>query len=1246
MEEPKQKGRKWRRRLLGLLGVALLGVVALPLWFPWVLKPVLRHFDLTYAEYQRLGYTRFALQDVAGSWSNTHLSVQELKCVLPTTYVWNHFLRRTNAVPLVELRGGALTVAAPAETAPTEPAEPTGSLHQTLNRITRIAASLDQWLPVLVLTNGSIQVASNHFTLPYATWRDARLETLVGLPPNQGQIDVAIQLNETSGLQVQATSDHYDSRVAGEFSRKDSTWNWNGNARWRTNQFELTAQIAPTGWWPAQAQIKSPQLSLPADLIHLDGYRELTAAVTLNVVSNQFALEASGRAQPQERFLRRGFSPANFTVAVQGDPDSFRVRQLDIAAPWLDANLTDTVGLTWRGELLANPALLQVAGDLGKFPGAQLAGQFAGALRVRPRGLCSPTAQFNLTVTNAQVKRFAAETLAVRGEFAAPRLKLEAGHARLADGSVLDVTGGFDFDTQEIVSGAWEFTGDLPKQFLPRLRYHELSTSGQAHGPLTNLTHRGAVRVQDYHLAPLRPLDAEMRWQGSHLKLPSVSGTVTIGDSRLDIGGAVDLSGLNARKATVTLTNASWQRGQTNLYELHKLSHAAIAWGATNSTAPQWRIALAEFDWRGAGRQLRLAADLAWPERGAVRADLTNFVIADFSDLITNALPALTLQSLALGASWSNGPVQAALAFTGSLTNRALRVMTVHGAVALTNQLAVDQFTFANDFTPALSVTGSVPVQVILSATNHWLAWQQTNPIALAGRWNHGAPDSFSLPLTDRGEIMITRPELNFRIGGTPASPEGALMLAAETIAWQTPTNNALRPGLEALRLRAALRPQQLELAEFTARLDGQPLEATAAWPLPDGAWRRLLTQGAVPDWTQARGKLELAGADVAALARYLPQVLAPEGKLSAELELQPGKKFAGRVTFTNVATRPLGQLAPVRDIAAQLQLDQQRARLTTFRGQIGGQPITAAGSVSFSRGEPLRYELNLQGTNVPLARSLDFLLRGDFDVQLRGSSNAPPTLAGDVRLHDGLYVQHASGLVWSGPRRPELRPPYFSITNRPVADWRMDLTISGARFLRVRTPVFTGLLSANLKLSGPLRQPVLTGDVAADSGRVIFPFGSLDLNQGFASFSGNDPQGPELQISAAGRNYRYDVRLDVKGPASNAGVTFAATPPLTSEQILLMLTAGELPQTDYTFSSSARAGRLATFLGRDLLSRFLGSGPNEERLIIRTGESISEEGQLTYSVEYRLTDRWSVIGEYDEYNAFNTDLKWKLFVR
>ena len=78
-----------------------------------------------------------------------------------------------------------------------------------------------------------------------------------------------------------------------------------------------------------------------------------------------------------------------------------------------------------------------------------------------------------------------------------------------------------------------------------------------------------------------------------------------------------------------------------------------------------------------------------------------------------------------------------------------------------------------------------------------------------------------------------------------------------------------------------------------------------------------------------------------------------------------------------------MGPITPVRDIAALVQFDGHRAVLQDFRAQIGGQPIRADGFVTIPEldGSRLDYHVNLSGTNVPLARSPELLLRGDFAV-------------------------------------------------------------------------------------------------------------------------------------------------------------------------------------------------------------------------------------------------------------------------
>jgi translocation and assembly module TamB len=119
---------------------------------------------------------------------------------------------------------------------------------------------------------------------------------------------------------------------------------------------------------------------------------------------------------------------------------------------------------------------------------------------------------------------------------------------------------------------------------------------------------------------------------------------------------------------------------------------------------------------------------------------------------------------------------------------------------------------------------------------------------------------------------------------------------------------------------------------------------------------------------------------------------------------------------------------------------------------------------------------------------------------------------------------------------------------------------------------------------------------------------------------------------------------MEVSGAVDGPVIQFTSNPALSSEQILLMLTAGQLPQGSYTLTPQQRAQTVALFLGKDLLAKLGLSDQTQERLTIRSGEEISEQGRPTYHVEYRLTQRWFVVGEYDRFGDFNGGFKWRIY--
>lgn len=1204
-----------------LMGVGIVLLVLLPVWFPWVLTPTASRYGIRFAHYERIGWNRFALTGVHGEWGGTRLDAQRVESVLPTTWLWRRFNNNTNSPPLLRLSDGRLLIGGAATNAiTTANRAPQGSMGETLNQISRIGHTLQRILPVADLTNCIVEFASTRLSIPHADWRAGRLHGAVRIPASRGQVELAVQLNGDSAIKFAADWGDYDAALHGEFLRAATGWRWNGELEWRTNRAEFTAQFTTNGWWPAQAQVVCPDWQIPAGV---EGYENLNASLTANLVSNRFDLQATGFAQPEQT----GWPVVNFSLGAAGDPTGVKLHTLTIQSPWLNADLTNTVGITWTGELRAEPAQLHVAVDFGKLPGAGLTGLAEGAVQILPQRGQPPVAHFRFSAGEVHAQQLDAKTILVRGEYAANILKLTEGRADFSDGTVVTATGAFDGKTRRIMAGRWELSGDLLQRLLPGLCYAGLTAAGELAGPLTNLTHRGELTVTGLQVAGLKPVHVHATWSGQQQYLAAAEVECTAGESVLSIGGGADLG-------VVVLNRLSLRRGVAELYALQQ--PVALSFGAGGT------LAVDAFDWRNERHSLAGMADIAWPARGAVTVTMTNVAFADFADFLEADIPNIVVAELAATAHWSNGPVHSVISAAGSLSNRTGQVVSLRGAVTTDEFLKIDLSALAGGSTSALSMTGTIPVKVMPARDAGMLVWDKSQTIAVAGNWTAEPTKKFSIPLGTGDQLDVSRPVLSFQVAGTPAEPTASLTVAATELAWLSKTNQASYPKLADLQLAVEIQPDAIRLKTFTAKVDGQPVVATGEWPFPADAWRT----GQRPDWNEAQGHLEVADAQVAALAAYLPAVLAPEGRLSVTVDLKAGKHLTGMLSLTNAATRPMGTITPLRDIAAVVRFDGTRAVLEEFQAQIGGQPVRADGFVTIPElaGSGLDYQVNITGTNVPLARSSELLLRGDVAVKLSGGSNQPPVLSGAITLRDGLYVQNASALVWSTPHRPELRPPYFSVTNAPFADWRLDLTVSGDRFLRLRTPVFSGIASADLQLKGALRAPILTGDARVNSGRLIFPFGSLTVNQGLVSFSGNDPQGPDVQFNAGARNYGYDLRLEVKGPADGANVTFASTPPLVSEQILLMLTAGELPQSEFAFSNAARAGRLATFLGQDLLGRFLGSDPAKERLIIRTGEGISAEGRLTYSVEYRLNEQWSIIGEYDEFNAFNTDLKWKVF--
>jgi translocation and assembly module TamB len=539
---------------------------------------------------------------------------------------------------------------------------------------------------------------------------------------------------------------------------------------------------------------------------------------------------------------------------------------------------------------------------------------------------------------------------------------------------------------------------------------------------------------------------------------------------------------------------------------------------------------------------------------------------------------------------------------------------------------------------------GFAPVTINPGEASNWFRLDPEGPLALTASTR---PHSFFWgKVADWTGLVLREPKLEAEVSGTWNAPQGEARLTVTQVTLPKVRATSVA-SLENFRLNLQLNRDRAQIVDCQMRFQGQPVTLTGSVPLGEGFWRGLRDKQ-IPNYEQASVRLSMENADVSAFEPLLPEIVAPAGKLDLEISLRPGGNLAGGLKLSGARMRPLPGIGAVRDISVEVSFVDRDAKLVRATGQIGGAFINVTGQADLRGTNWLKnwsppFEVALKGTNLPLSRQPDSIVRSDFDLTIRKTNDATPVISGKANLRNSFYLSDLADLMPGQVASPEQRPPFFSIREQPLANWRLDVRVTGSRWLRVRSTLFNGEVSANLRILGTLAEPFALGDARIDSGTVRFPFATLKVQQGFVTLGSQDPYHPQLQVTASSKEYGYDINLQITGPADSPIVQFTSVPPLSSEQIVLLVTAGTVP-TQERLSTQQRAGTVAVFLGRDLLSRLGFSDTGESRLNIHSGQDVTEEGRPTYNVEYRLSDRWSLVGEYDRFNAFNAGFKWRIY--
>ncbi len=1208
-----------RRRLPIFAACLVAAFVAAIATLPWWLEPVLvragrtlgAHFD----SYERIGYGRFALLNVEVHQPGVHVIASRVEADTPL--VW--FFRRCIGRPReISVDRWEVTVETENDGPVIPDAMATGGWLPLREVLFRVARGLDRWLPTAKIGAGTVDWPGGGLAIASARWAG---QTLAVKDLACGRLHADATLAFRTGedalrLTVRTTGGDFSADL--ESRGRDVIGIL---AAWAQDS-ALSARFGEHGWLPSEATLKADAWQVTGERLRIgERYATVRGRGKIEWHNRRFTVEAGVNAEPVKG---KPEPPLEASLSGHGDSQTFTLEKLTARLPGIIADLSGPVTIDRHGRFRQDAAVFSVKLDLAKLPLSNATGMVDGEARLAAGLAQPPSVAFNLSARDVAVGGVDLGAVNVEGRFAWPRVEITAGMITTAD-SRITWSGGWDFQSKEVLGGtvAAEVRRATVARWLPpEPDFKTLSITARLSGPLANLTHAGDAHAEGVTLPGLNPVAMALAWRGRGDAIEDFSVKATAGTTVITAEGA-------ATPKELRLTGLTFGRVDTTYLKL--TAPTTVRW------SPAWQIEGLQLS--GAGD---FGASLVSGKTGRINITMHRVLSSWFAELAARPGPAWQVNSLAITGEWDRGPATFSAIGDATVDLGGGRTAAVVAAARGDPEgLRVETLRATEGATTIFTASGRIPAVF----TPHAVPSVKIEPGgALIVEVATDSSSAFWDKIAELTGVEFKEPHATAHVTGTWARPLGELRVKAAQVTMDKRRFGRPLPAVDSLDIVLTGDRGALNLDTFSARIGGQEIRAQGRLVFADGGWDKLRQDPLAFAQGNAEVHLQVPDAELAAFLPFLSPRLAPKGRLQVDLNYGPGGSLKGFLKLHDAASRPFGPLGVLQDINADVQMSGRRLELRGVTATAGGQTVTLSGSIVFSADGAPSYDLALRGDNLPFIRQTGLLVRGDLNLELHTPAIGPTALSGTVLLRDSLFLSDVRSFLPGITYGEGAQPPYFAVDGPPFNGWTLGVDIRGNRFMRLRTPVFNGVASARFHLGGTLGQPRSIGEVAIDEGQVLLPFARFAVKQGTLRITEEDPHRLMLFVRGTARFNGYDLTMEITGAADAPSMVFASNPALDSDQLLKMIMTGAAPSNGTGYSSTQRFARLGTYLGQGLLDSFGVDPGSSDRLSVVPGEAISVQGLETYTVEYKLADRWKLVGEYDPFDDYNIGLKWRLF--
>ncbi len=258
-------------------------------------------------------------------------------------------------------------------------------------------------------------------------------------------------------------------------------------------------------------------------------------------------------------------------------------------------------------------------------------------------------------------------------------------------------------------------------------------------------------------------------------------------------------------------------------------------------------------------------------------------------------------------------------------------------------------------------------------------------------------------------------------------------------------------------------------------------------------------------------------------------------------------------------------------DVQFKLSVDRSSAKLEYFRASKGRGKVAASGVLELKEGSDRssRLQISLDQAAVsyplPLLRFIDTNLSGDLVIS---GKKRPYQVTGDILINRGRATRNfdVREEIINSLRRQETSSLKVGGLNESFFEF--DVGIRADSSLLIKNQNVSAILSADLKFTGPDKDPIILGETTIDEGKFIYKR-DFKISQGVLTFDEISRSDPAIDVLGVSEINGYRVYVALTGRASRPSVDLSIDPPtrpdgrvLSKIDIIVLLSTGGLPET------------------------------------------------------------------------------------